>query len=86
MSFGFVFAGQGSQSVGMLASLAPHAPVRATFDEASVVLGYDLKILPVFMEFEKHAEMTIPLDKFDTDAAANRSGELLRVRDRPRRA
>jgi [acyl-carrier-protein] S-malonyltransferase len=39
----FVFPGQGSQSVGMLASLAGVSPViRATFDEASAVLGYDL--------------------------------------------
>ena len=43
MSFAFVFAGQGSQSVGMLAALAAAEPaVRATFDEASSVLGYDL--------------------------------------------
>ncbi len=39
----FVFPGQGSQSVGMLAKLAGVSPVvRATFDEASEVLGYDL--------------------------------------------
>jgi [acyl-carrier-protein] S-malonyltransferase len=39
----FVFPGQGSQSVGMLANLAGVSPViRATFDEASQVLGYDL--------------------------------------------
>ncbi|HEY6484319.1 MAG TPA: ACP S-malonyltransferase [Steroidobacteraceae bacterium] len=43
MSFAFVFPGQGSQSVGMLATLAQSEPaVRATFDEASAVLGYDL--------------------------------------------
>ena len=43
MSFAFVFPGQGSQSVGMLAALgAADAVVRATFDEASGVLGYDL--------------------------------------------
>jgi [acyl-carrier-protein] S-malonyltransferase len=43
MSFAFVFAGQGSQSVGMLGALAAaHPVVRATFDEASGVLGYDL--------------------------------------------
>ena len=43
MSFAFVFAGQGSQSVGMLGALALAAPaVRPTFDEASRVLGYDL--------------------------------------------
>ncbi len=43
MSFAFVFPGQGSQSLGMLASLAQSDPViRTTFDEASTVLGYDL--------------------------------------------
>jgi [acyl-carrier-protein] S-malonyltransferase len=45
MSLGFVFPGQGSQSVGMLSQLAAAeggAVVRATFDEASGVLGYDL--------------------------------------------
>src|SRR6516165_6372954 len=43
MAFAFVFPGQGSQSVGMLAGLAATAPaVRETFAEASSVLGYDL--------------------------------------------
>jgi [acyl-carrier-protein] S-malonyltransferase len=43
MSFAFVFPGQGSQSVGMLGALAAAEPlVRATFDEASRALGYDL--------------------------------------------
>ena len=43
MSFAFVFPGQGSQAVGMLSGLAVTDPiVRATFDEASSVLGYDL--------------------------------------------
>jgi [acyl-carrier-protein] S-malonyltransferase len=43
MPFAFVFPGQGSQSVGMLAALAAQeASVRATFDEAAGVLGYDL--------------------------------------------
>ena len=44
MAFGFVFPGQGSQSVGMLAALAPagEPPIRDTFAEASAVLGYDL--------------------------------------------
>jgi [acyl-carrier-protein] S-malonyltransferase len=43
MSFALVFPGQGSQSVGMLASLSGTDPViRNTFDEASATLGYDL--------------------------------------------
>jgi [acyl-carrier-protein] S-malonyltransferase len=43
MSFVFVFPGQGSQSVGMLAALAAAEPVvRSTFEEAARVLGYDL--------------------------------------------
>jgi [acyl-carrier-protein] S-malonyltransferase len=43
MKLAFVFPGQGSQSVGMLADLAEHYPqVQATFAEASEVLGYDL--------------------------------------------
>jgi [acyl-carrier-protein] S-malonyltransferase len=39
----FVFPGQGSQSVGMLAQLSGEsAVIRATFDEASEILGHDL--------------------------------------------
>ena len=40
---GFVFPGQGSQKIGMLAELAAEFPVVGqTFAEASSVLGYDL--------------------------------------------
>lgn len=43
MSLAFVFPGQGSQAVGMMAGLAErHALVGRTFAEASEVLGYDL--------------------------------------------
>jgi [acyl-carrier-protein] S-malonyltransferase len=43
MAFAFVFPGQGSQSVGMLAALAAANPTaHDTFAEASAVLGYDL--------------------------------------------
>lgn len=43
MSYAFVFPGQGSQSVGMLAELATSNPiVQEVFAEASTVLGYDL--------------------------------------------
>lgn len=43
MAFAMVFPGQGSQSIGMLATLAQQEPlVNETFAEASSVLGYDL--------------------------------------------
>ncbi len=42
MSFAFVFPGQGSQSVGMMAAYGGSAVVRSTFDEASSALGEDL--------------------------------------------
>lgn len=42
-SLAFVFPGQGSQSLGMLAEMgAQHAIVRDTFAEASNALGYDI--------------------------------------------
>jgi len=41
--FGFVFPGQGSQKLGMLADLATQYPaVQATFSEASEAIGIDL--------------------------------------------
>ncbi|MBP8813235.1 MAG: ACP S-malonyltransferase [Laribacter sp.] len=42
MSFAFVFPGQGSQSLNMMAGFAGHPVVRATFDEAGSVLDLDL--------------------------------------------
>jgi [acyl-carrier-protein] S-malonyltransferase len=42
MTFAFVFPGQGSQSVGMLNSVAERPEVRATLQEASDVLGEDV--------------------------------------------
>jgi len=42
MAFAFVFPGQGSQSVGMMAAYGDSAVIRATFDEASAALGQDL--------------------------------------------
>ncbi|MCM2330222.1 MAG: ACP S-malonyltransferase [Pseudomonas sagittaria] len=42
-SLAFVFPGQGSQAVGMLAELgAQHGSIRETYAEASAALGYDL--------------------------------------------
>ncbi len=42
MAFAFVFPGQGSQSVGMMAAYGDSPVIRATFDEASDTLGQDL--------------------------------------------
>jgi len=43
MGLGFVFPGQGSQTVGMLGEMAEkHSVVRETFDEAGEVLGLDM--------------------------------------------
>lgn len=42
MSFAFFFPGQGSQSLNMMNGFDGSAVVKATFDEASAVLGQDL--------------------------------------------
>jgi [acyl-carrier-protein] S-malonyltransferase len=42
MKFAFVFPGQGSQSLGMMAAYGDTPVIRATFDEASTSLGRDL--------------------------------------------
>ena len=42
MTFAFVFPGQGSQSVGMMAAYGDSAVVRQTFDEASATLDQDI--------------------------------------------
>ncbi len=42
MTFAFVFPGQGSQSVGMLNSLATRTEVHATLQEASDALGENI--------------------------------------------
>lgn len=41
MPFAFIFPGQGSQSVGMMQGFGDSAVIRATFDQASEVLGQD---------------------------------------------
>ncbi|MDR2001138.1 MAG: ACP S-malonyltransferase [Zoogloeaceae bacterium] len=42
MKFAFVFPGQGSQSLGMMAAYGDNSIIRGTFDEASKALGRDL--------------------------------------------
>ena len=55
MSFAFVFPGQGSQSVGMMAAYGDSPIVRATFDEASAALGEDLWTMVAEGQAEKLA-------------------------------
>jgi len=60
----FVFSGQGSQKIGMLAEMATSNPlIKETFSEASKVLGYDLWELCQTGEQEKinQTEITQPL-------------------------
>lgn len=64
MTVAFVFPGQGSQSVGMMADLAALDPVvRSSFDAASQVLGFDLWALAQQGPAEQLAltEITQPL-------------------------
>ena len=42
MKFAFVFPGQGSQAIGMMAAYGDDPAIRDTFAEASVALGFDL--------------------------------------------
>lgn len=60
----FVFSGQGSQKIGMLAEMAAeYSAIKQTFTEASTVLGYDLWDLCQNGEQEKinQTEITQPL-------------------------
>ncbi|MCF8177055.1 MAG: ACP S-malonyltransferase [Sulfuritalea sp.] len=47
MKFALVFPGQGSQTLGMMATYGDAPVIRATFDEASTALGRDLWALVV---------------------------------------
>jgi YHS domain-containing protein len=39
-------------------------------DVREVILGYDLEIIPVFMQYDRHAEIEFPLEAVDQAAAA----------------
>lgn len=58
MKIAFVFPGQGSQSVGMMKAYDEHPVVKATFEEASRVLGQDLWAL-VSQGPEEDLDLTI---------------------------
>ena len=40
-------------------------------DLQKVILNYDLRIIPILMKFDSHAELEMPLDAVDRDAIAN---------------
>ena len=44
--------------------------VVADQDVQNVIFNYDLEILPILMEFEKHADVKFPLDAVDQEAVA----------------
>lgn len=50
-----------------LASIEMTFTASANLDVTELVLTYDLRILPVFMEFERHAELSMPIDSVDAD-------------------
>lgn len=51
-----------------IASVQLKFSASADGDVTKVILGYDLQIIPVLMQFEKHAELVQPLDAVDTGA------------------
>jgi len=61
---------------GMLQFKSPLASIRLQFSAAAdsdvtkLVLAYDLDILPILMQFERHAEISFPLDQVDPEAIA----------------
>ena len=70
----FVFPGQGSQTVAMLADFAEHDIVQNTFKEASAALGYDLWQLIAEGPAEKlnmsMDQVVVTLDKHGNTSAA----------------
>jgi len=56
---------------------SPVATIRLTFtacanqDVTQFVLAYDLEILPILMQVERHAELALPLDAVDPQVIAN---------------
>jgi len=53
-----------------LAAICLKFSAGADMDVTKVILACDLDILPILMQFEKHAEIAFPLDNVDNDAVA----------------
>lgn len=54
-----------------LATVTLTLTVSANSDITSLILDYDLQILPVFFEFERHARLEMPMGQIDRDALAD---------------
>lgn len=54
-----------------LASIKLQFSAGTDIDVTKLVLAYDLEILPILMQFERHAEIDFSLDEVDRDAIAN---------------
>lgn len=60
----------------MMQVKSPLASIKLQFsagtdtEVANFVLAYDLEILPILMEFERHAEIVFPLEEVDPNAIA----------------
>jgi len=50
-----------------LARVGMEVAVHPVEDSGDLIVTYDLHILPVFLEFERHAELRQPVDKVDFD-------------------
>jgi YHS domain-containing protein len=53
-----------------LARVSMEVAVHPLEDSGDLVVTYDLSILPIFLEFEQHAELRQPLSKVDHEAVA----------------
>lgn len=51
-----------------LAAIKLRISASADADIQNLVLAYDLEILPILMEFQRHAEISFPIDKVDPQA------------------
>jgi YHS domain-containing protein len=53
-----------------LAQIALQFSAATDNDVRNIILAYDLRILPIYMAFEKHAEIEFPIDKIDEEKVA----------------
>ncbi len=73
MKTAFIFPGQGSQKLGMLADFSAYPLIQKTFDEASAALGYDL------WQLTQHDEAKLNQTEFTQPALLTASVALWRL-------